>query len=116
MNHGEPPEEGPGKDLEQDEGAKKRVRLDALLMAGERFCARGFAAKDNDFDGANDEALAIRLATLEQEHRDLDAAITSLEMNSPYERLTIARLKKKKLALKDLIQEVKDSMLPDIIA
>ena len=67
-------------------------------------------------EGANDEALRIRLKQLEQEHRDLDAAITSLEMNSPYERLTIARLKKKKLALKDAIQEIKDSMLPDIIA
>lgn len=77
---------------------------------------RGFAANDGDFDGANDEALAIRLATLEQEHRDLDAAITSLELNSPYERLTIARLKKKKLMLKDMIQAVKDQMLPDIIA
>jgi len=71
---------------------------------------------DKDFDGANDEALVIRLATLEEEHRDLDAAITSLELNSPYERLTIARLKKKKLQLKDLIQDVKDAMLPDIIA
>ncbi|PQA87518.1 YdcH family protein [Hyphococcus luteus] len=116
MSQGEPPENGPDKKTEQDDAAKQRAKLDALLLSGERFCARGFAAKDNDFDGANDEALAIRLATLEQEHRDLDAAITSLEINSPYERLTIARLKKKKLALKDLIQEVKDSMLPDIIA
>ncbi len=117
MTHGEPPEDGPGEGPDETiEETSKRVRIDALLQAGERFCARGFAAKDNDFNGANDEALAIRLAALEQEHRDLDAAITSLEINSPYERLTIARLKKKKLALKDMIQEVKDSMLPDIIA
>ena len=47
---------------------------------------------------------------------DLDAAILALEINSPYERLTIARLKKKKLRLKDQIKEIKDSMLPDIIA
>lgn len=74
------------------------------------------AAADDELDGANDEALAIRLATLEEEHRDLDAAITAMEINSPYERLTIARLKKKKLQLKDKIQNIKDAMLPDIIA
>ena len=75
-----------------------------------------FTARDQDFDGANDEAMAIKLATLEEEHRDLDAAIKALEQNSPYERLTIARLKKKKLQLKDAIQKAKDAMLPDIIA
>lgn len=77
---------------------------------------RRFSAHDRDFDGANDEALAIRLATLEEEHRDLDAAIRALESTSPYERLSIARLKKKKLSIKDEIQELKDAMLPDIIA
>ena len=75
-----------------------------------------FPARDLDFSGANDEALAIRLAMLEEEHRDLDAAITAIELTTPYERLTIARLKKKKLQLKDEIQELKDTMLPDIIA
>lgn len=77
---------------------------------------RRFSARDQDFDGANDEALAIRLATLEEEHRDLDAAIRALEATAPYERLSIARLKKKKLNLKDDIQALKDAMLPDIIA
>lgn len=83
---------------------------------GDFLTRKGFNASDADFEGANDEAMAIRLAILEEEHRDLDAAITSLEQNSPYERLTIARLKKKKLQLKDEIQMIKDSMLPDIIA
>lgn len=81
------------------------------LIEGKRF-----APRDDDFAGANDEALAIRLAVLEEEHRDLDAAITALEVSAPQERLTIARLKKKKLQLKDEIQEIKDGMLPDIIA
>ena len=44
---------------------------------------RRFSARDQDFDGANDEALAIRLATLEEEHRDLDAAIRALEATAP---------------------------------
>lgn len=77
---------------------------------------RRFSASDRDFNGANDEALAIRLATLEEEHRDLDGAIRALEQTAPYQRISIARLKKKKLQLKDEIQELKDMMLPDIIA
>ena len=75
-----------------------------------------FSAREEDFNGANDEAMAIRLSMLEEEHRDLDAAISAMEQNAPYERLSIARLKKKKLILKDKIQELKDAMLPDIIA
>ncbi len=97
-----------------NDGAKpedRRAKLTPKLVANNRFSAR-----DEDFDGANDEALAIRLSMLEEEHRDLDAAIRALEQNSPYERLSIARLKKKKLVLKDKIQELKDAMLPDIIA
>ena len=81
------------------------------LTSGSRFDAR-----DEDFSGANDEALAIRLSMLEEEHRDLDAAILALEANAPYERLTIARLKKKKLSLKDKIKRVREQLLPDIIA
>jgi len=75
-----------------------------------------FDAREEDFSGANDEALAIRVSLLEEEHRDLDAAIRALEGNLPYERLSIARLKKKKLRLKDRIQDLKDAMRPDIIA
>ena len=111
MSDGVPPDDG------HENGDTKNAKPgkpNGVLRGGSG--ARGFAATDGDFDGANDEALAIRLATLEQEHRDLDAAITSLELNSPYERLTIARLKKKKLMLKDTIKEIKDQMLPDIIA
>ncbi|GJL93011.1 YdcH family protein [Hyphococcus sp.] len=112
MSKTEPPNGG------DDENGKREppAKLTAVLLSNERASSQGFPAHDRDFNGANDEAMAIKLATLEEEHRDLDAAIFALEVNSPYERLTIARLKKKKLRLKDLIQEIKDSMLPDIIA
>ncbi|GJL94338.1 MAG: hypothetical protein DHS20C05_07430 [Hyphococcus sp.] len=100
MSDGEPP---------FDDLSRSSIGVD--LMDGQRFTAR-----EEDFTGANDEALAIRLAALEEDHRDLDAAITALEVSSPYERLSIARLKKKKLHLKDSIQKIKDQMLPDIIA
>ena len=66
--------------------------------------------------GANDEALKIQLSKLEQEHRDLDTAIASLEERMPYDRLTIQRLKKKKLQLKDEMTKIHEALLPDIIA
>ena len=53
---------------------------------------------------------------LRQEHADLDAAIRALEAQPHFDRLTVARLKKKKLLLKDQIQAIMDQMTPDIIA
>lgn len=92
-----------------DDNDKDKPSL--IAMEGNRFPAR-----DEDYAGANDEALAIRLSILEEEHRALDLAIGAMEDKSPYDRLSIARLKKRKLQLKDKIQEIKDAMLPDIIA
>ncbi len=100
MSDGEPPID-----------PSSRSGISIKTVDGQRF-----EAHEEDFTGANDEALAIRLAALEEDHRDLDAAIRALELNTPYERLSIARLKKKKLQIKDNIQEIKDRMLPDIIA
>jgi hypothetical protein len=77
---------------------------------------RRFFPREADFEGANDEALAIKLAILVQEHADLDAAIRALESQAHHDRLSVARLKKKKLQLKDKIQAVKDQLTPDIIA
>jgi hypothetical protein len=67
-------------------------------------------------DGANDEALKLKISELEQEHRDLDQAILTMEERMPYDRLTIGRMKKRKLALKDQISELRDQLFPDIIA
>lgn len=62
------------------------------------------------------EMLRERLNQLKQQHRDFDAAITSLEMTGTADQLQLRRLKKQKLLLKDQIAEVEDQMLPDIIA
>ena len=67
-------------------------------------------------DAANDEAVRMRIRQLEEEHRDLDAAITTMEERMPYDRLTIQRLKKRKLSLKDQITDLHEAILPDIIA
>ena len=66
--------------------------------------------------GANDEAIRLKINELEQEHRDLDQAILMMEERMPYDRLTIGRMKKRKLILKDQIQELRDGLFPDIIA
>lgn len=65
-----------------------------------------------------DEETALRaeLSRLEQEHRDLDAAIEALERLGAGDRLQIQRLKKRKLALKDRIAYLEDALTPDIIA
>jgi hypothetical protein len=64
-----------------------------------------------------DEAeLRQRLADLREQHRDLDAAISALARGQAGDMLQIARLKKRKLRLKDEIAMVEDLLIPDIIA
>lgn len=60
--------------------------------------------------------LQARLHTLTQEHRDLDAAIEALRTVSGHDQIQLARLKKRKLRLKDEMQVVNDWLVPDIIA
>jgi len=62
------------------------------------------------------EVLRIELGVLRQEHRDLDDAIHALEATGTADMLTIKRLKKQKLALKDKIGALEDRVTPDIIA
>jgi hypothetical protein len=57
-----------------------------------------------------------RLTHLRTEHRDLDAAITALASMPQPDQLQIARLKKRKLAIKDEISMLGDQLIPDIIA
>ncbi len=63
-----------------------------------------------------EEVLRARLEALRVEHRDLDEAIEALEAKTTGDPLTIRRLKKQKLALKDRIRHIEDELLPDIIA
>ena len=60
--------------------------------------------------------LRARLAELKQQHRDLDAAIASLENGASRDQLQLTRLKKQKLLLKDQIQKLIDRLIPPIIA
>lgn len=63
-----------------------------------------------------EEMLRIKLEVLRCEHRDLDAAISALEQAMRPDLLTLRRLKKQKLALKDQIVKIEDKLIPDIIA
>jgi hypothetical protein len=67
-----------------------------------------------------EEELRKKLELLKTEHRDLDAAIAALteaaRNNAEGDQLQIARLKKRKLRLRDQIAIIEDTLLPDIIA
>jgi len=64
----------------------------------------------------DDKELKARLETLVEEHRDLDAAIEALRAMPGHDQIQLARLKKRKLKLKDEIRQLHDQLLPDIIA
>jgi hypothetical protein len=53
---------------------------------------------------------------LQQEHRDLDAAIDALHHSPAPDLLRLQRLKKRKLSLRDRISFIEDQITPDIIA
>ncbi|PWG03670.1 YdcH family protein [Sphingosinicella humi] len=59
---------------------------------------------------------ASKLAQLRMEHRDLDAAIEALTSTLAADQLQLARLKRRKLRLKDEIALIEDHLVPDIIA
>ena len=64
----------------------------------------------------NDPDASEELALLKDEHRRLDAQIQELIALGGGDQLEVARLKKRKLLLKDRIQQIIDSSIPDIIA
>jgi hypothetical protein len=57
-----------------------------------------------------------RLVRLRLEHRDLDSAIEALRATPAPDQLQLARLKKRKLRLRDEIKLLEDQLIPDIIA
>ena len=64
----------------------------------------------------NDDDPREVLALLKAEHRRLDQEIELLRVAGNLDQLELARMKKKKLALKDEIQLISDRIIPDIIA
>lgn len=64
----------------------------------------------------DENELREQLQNLQAEHRKLDEEIIELEAGLTADQLTIRRLKKQKLLLKEKIQKLEDELLPDIIA
>jgi hypothetical protein len=64
----------------------------------------------------NDDQPRPALETLKAEHRNLDERIGALSAEPMGDQLQLARLKRRKLQLKDQIQQLMDASVPDIIA
>jgi hypothetical protein len=56
------------------------------------------------------------LEKLRREHRDLDGEIEAIRLSPGGDQLHLARLKKRKLRLRDEIAQIEDRLIPDIIA
>ena len=69
-----------------------------------------------DMTQEEETELRSQLARLQQEHRDLDAAIEALQVSPGSDLLQVQRLKKRKLILRDRIAFIEDQLTPDIIA
>ena len=67
-------------------------------------------------DVNDDEDPATTLEALKAEHRALDEQIAALSAHGAADQMELARLKKRKLRLKDEIERMRDRSVPDIIA
>jgi len=56
------------------------------------------------------------MALLKAEHRLLDAEIERMRLAGNCDQLELARMKKRKLHLRDEIAQIADGIVPDIIA
>jgi hypothetical protein len=79
---------------------------------GDGFDLDSFDIKDTP----ETRALKARYVELREEHRALDNAISALQDQGNGDALQLARLKKRKLVLKDQLQWIEDRLTPDIIA
>lgn len=64
----------------------------------------------------DEDELREKLIELQSEHKDLDDIIDKMLSHQPVDFIQMQRLKKRKLALKDMIQKIESQLLPDIIA
>lgn len=64
----------------------------------------------------NDDDPGELLRLLKEEHRRLDMDVELLRTSGNCDQLELARMKKRKLMLKDEIERLADRLTPDIIA
>ena len=63
-----------------------------------------------------EDMIRVRLEVVRREHRDLDEAGHALETSGRPDQLTLRRLKKQKLQLKDQITRFEDQLIPNLLA
>lgn len=107
-------------------GAAQKARVASTKALPERVATGGIgpttwqARNKGSGAGMTEQELRKKLELHKTEHRDLDAAIAALTEaargSASADMLQIARLKKRKLRLKDQIAILEDTLLPDIIA
>ena len=71
---------------------------------------------NDDETGDPETLIRQQLNQLVQEHADLDVAVQALATMPMPDMMVIARLKRKKLAMKDEIGRIESLLTPDIIA
>lgn len=64
----------------------------------------------------DEDSLREQLDDLRREHKQLDEQIEQLGRAQAVDFLTIAKLKKEKLRVKDTIQRIESMLIPDILA
>ena len=92
------------------------MKADASKRYGFRRGAGGLFQPLVEISKEEEKELQDQLARLQQEHRDLDAAISALQHSPGSDQLQVQRLKKRKLYLRDRIAHIEDQLTPDIIA
>lgn len=64
----------------------------------------------------DDESVKRRIAELQLEHRGLDAMLAAVADQTQFDELQLRRLKKRKLQIKDAINQLQMQLVPDIPA
>lgn len=64
-------------------------------------------------ENADPATLSRQLIQLRMEHRELDAQIERLALDAQADEVTVKRLKKRKLWLKDCITRLESALIPD---
>ena len=94
-----------------------RAPRDGLLMHRSNWQREKFDVGSQVYRGQTGaeipDELRAKLEELRSEHRDLDEVIQRMAETAPFNQLQIQRLKKRKLALKDLIARLESALIPD---
>jgi hypothetical protein len=106
----------PVKSAQKTSQISARLGRSSYIVARQQPKATQSTAMNASSELNFEEMLRIRLGVLMREHRDLDEAVHALEATGRPDQLTLRRLKKQKLALKDQIVKIEDQLIPDIIA